>query len=863
MDRRLLITSLFLLSLLSLWLLGELGLIPNYKSLNGSHSNDQTQIGEILWMSETSEVRQKHRHQLVWGPGEITAPLYHLDSILTLENSRAKLKLFGDTEIELSERTLVVIEKPPEKNLDTAIRLRFAKGALTTRHSTRALNIAGENFLLKAKAHSNIEIKSAADGAFEISVQSGEAQLEVTDSSVAGTDGDDGRATDGTGSYVGNNGRKQKILPGAMVKLQKGQISQFEVGTSLKFNGPSHNRIYRQNFPTELVMTWSGEAKSLEGYSLAGQKIQQTIEDEQKNIALPLQVGSYFFRLRNKDLVSEEIKVEVLPAPLLKFVSPLPRDRLSTRVAHTFIWQADPKVFKSFKVIIKDAEASISSGQSSPVLESFETNKSFLRSKISAEVQHAKWQVSGTDHDGFFIDAFGSSDFYMSENLLEAPVLKQPKIFRPSKEQLGEPAKKQLRLPASPDGRKKTDSSWWPQLKFDFGIFSQAKAQAKAQVHSPARALAQLSRDENGREKRGEKATEIKVLFEWEPVSGATHYQVEIATDALFESIIETKTINDTKFIWSTTLSCQIHWRVAAQNSDKMLGHFSAPALIDLNTLIESIAQTEKTNVSPSEKPAETLATSPKLAREKIKRPPPFDYSNIAIPGVLIPIWPEDGISEEGSAANGEQTGDSDRPANSKWGLSLSYRPSYSFNQWTTDLNGRAQLNGFQLNNFLFAAKIAEFKTFRFQLAYERNSENWFETSSIGKETDQKFSAIDQKYSLNALSSRSPIGFSIFARSTFYLERLGSQRLQPKSVEIFGVGIYWQLPVLNLNSQLEYGVLSHGSLINFNLSTKQLLVTTDHLDFSFVPKLSYEWLQYEKTVNNKSLRLFLGLQIDF
>src|SRR3954463_4346557 len=71
-------------------------------------------LGEI---TETKrEVRRRTQDSLVWEESKHSQKLFSHDSILTLDQSTASVKLIGDTQITLNENTLVTIEPP---NLNT------------------------------------------------------------------------------------------------------------------------------------------------------------------------------------------------------------------------------------------------------------------------------------------------------------------------------------------------------------------------------------------------------------------------------------------------------------------------------------------------------------------------------------------------------------------------------------------------------------------------------------------------------------------------------------------------------------------------------------------------------------------------
>ncbi|MDC7233686.1 MAG: FecR family protein, partial [Spirochaetales bacterium] len=80
-----------------------------YKDLNNEISNEGGEvIGEITFIENGAQ--RKFSGRAVWGELETSAPLYNYDSLRTIEDARAVVKLIDGTEITLEANTYIVLE---------------------------------------------------------------------------------------------------------------------------------------------------------------------------------------------------------------------------------------------------------------------------------------------------------------------------------------------------------------------------------------------------------------------------------------------------------------------------------------------------------------------------------------------------------------------------------------------------------------------------------------------------------------------------------------------------------------------------------------------------------------------------------
>lgn len=164
------------------------------------------------------------------------------------------------------------------------------------------------------------------------------------------------------------------------------------------------------------------------------------------------------------------------------------------------------------------------------------------------------WRVIGLDGSGFVIPPFYENSFFILDKFLEAPKLKAPKVKR-----------------------QKQVSLW------DWII---PKANAEGEEHFSAE-------------------------FQWEEVSGAEQYNIEISEDPHFRKILVTETTKSPGFVWKNFKLAKYYWRVAAQAQGEM-GLYSETAFADLTTLpTEPIVPVPVATAPPPSTPVTNTMPSP------------------------------------------------------------------------------------------------------------------------------------------------------------------------------------------------------------------------------------------------------------
>src|SRR4051812_34357302 len=108
-----------------LLLLAHIGVISGFRRESSREVNKLA--GHIV--QAENDLRRRSSNSLVWETYGNSEPVYFHDSVLTLSQSAATLSLENNTQVHMSENTLVTIE-PRDLDHPGEIRLRFRKGGI-------------------------------------------------------------------------------------------------------------------------------------------------------------------------------------------------------------------------------------------------------------------------------------------------------------------------------------------------------------------------------------------------------------------------------------------------------------------------------------------------------------------------------------------------------------------------------------------------------------------------------------------------------------------------------------------------------------------------------------------------------------
>jgi hypothetical protein len=361
------------------------------------HDNQLTALAGVV-QSQEHELRRRSLNSLVWEKSTTHDPLYYYDSILTLSQSTASLKLFKNTDLHLSENTLVTIE-PPSDDRHGEIRLLFHKGGFKARNPYVKTEVKGDNWSMEIKTDSEVDLRQASDENYELQVTKGEVDFK----SMQG---------------------EQHLSKDEVLRIDPQSLLQMQVlpEDTLRWVEPPAKRIYTHHGDVSTTLKWQGiHPKQLVRQTLGAKEEVWPLGDEATEITLALPVGHHSFFLRNETQTSQPLEIEVWNAPLIHLVSPLPRNRVKTDEPISFVWTTRPEV-ATYHFRLKGAFTSIDKTQS----------ENALSLSFSAE-DNATWSIEGIDNDGFVIPPPYSYPIFIREAPLAAPMLKHPVIRKPAK----------------------------------------------------------------------------------------------------------------------------------------------------------------------------------------------------------------------------------------------------------------------------------------------------------------------------------------------------------------------------------------------------------------------------------------------
>lgn len=365
------------------------------------HSDQPTTLAGEVTTSE-HELRRRSLNSLVWEKSSSHDPIYYYDSILTLSQSTAQLKLYRDTDLRLSENTLVTIE-PPSQDRHGEIRLRFQKGGFKARNPLIATQVKSDSWSMEIKVGSEVDLRQAGEDNYELQVSKGEV------------------------AFKSDQG-EQRLKQNELLRIDPKSVQQIEVlpEESLHWVDPPPGRIYTHKNEILTTLHWQGvHPTQLVRQTLGGQESVTALADNATEAAVHLPLGHHVLYLRNEKQTSKALEVEVWTAPLIHLVSPLPRDRVKTDETVSFVWTWRPEV-AHFHFHLQGERLDLNK----------KTDDNTLSMTFDRE-DDAKWSVEAEDQDGYSIPAPYSYPIFIRETPLAAPKLKSPVLRKPAQEDKG------------------------------------------------------------------------------------------------------------------------------------------------------------------------------------------------------------------------------------------------------------------------------------------------------------------------------------------------------------------------------------------------------------------------------------------
>lgn len=464
------------------WLLSNLQII-HLPFLGPSHHNDnRREAGYVIQARQ--DLKKRAPDSLIWENSKEKDVLFYQDSILTLSQSSATLYLNDETELHLSENTLVSLEEPDDRS-SSEIRLRFSKGDVRARNPFAKTQLSDGDWTVTLDKGTDVSLRKD-QGSVELEVHQGKAVLQ--------------------------NSQGEQILDDKeILKIQNGKIDKLSKNESLHWRKSEPVRHYTVTDEDVIPLEWEGTAQKIlvQKLNAPDQTITVTPEQISTNVVLP--PGSFRLRLQDQEGVSEPLDVEVWRAPHILLRKPLPRDRIKTYADQEFIWSLLPEI-KEYRLKLFNADRSYE--------KTYSQEANFIDLRFEEE-KDLFWQVEGLDHDGHTIPSFYENSLYIRHDPLEAPKLKTPLLRKPA-------------------GRRNGASLW--------------------NLLVP---MAQAAEEE------------FEAVFQWEPVSQADQYVIEISSQPDFRTTEVNQTVRETQFVWRKFSGKKYYWRVAAGTSKGRMGVFS------------------------------------------------------------------------------------------------------------------------------------------------------------------------------------------------------------------------------------------------------------------------------------------------
>jgi hypothetical protein len=556
-DLKLIILTMILLGLEVTWLLMHLQILSSpfkTKAVN----LEQKPAGYIV--KSQRELRKRGLNSLVWEDAGADETLYYYDSVLTLSQSNATLHLNEQTEVHLSENTLVTIEPQSAVN-DSEIRLKFTRGDLRARNPYATTKIETQEWSLNLNQGSEVSLRQTGQNDFEVEVLKGNLEFQKD----SGT---------------------QSLGQNQLLKIQDNKVAEtLSIEGDLKFQGPEYQRVYSYQPEAQIPIQWKGSAEKIQILPLGKDKVLKTVSTEQNSENLALEPGKYTLRLMKDGKVSEAKEIEIWKAPNLHLLSPFPRDRVKTNENIAFIWTYLPEA-REYKFVITD----LRTGQV--------TEKRVKENTYSfnfSDESDVSWKVIGIDNDGFEMPAPYANQIFPRHEPFAAPKLKSPELrvpaSRPEEETSGAPLQKKKKSENKKAAKK---GAWWQAAPTSiWSLIWQA-------FNTEARAESKKSE------------ADYEAVFAWEPVDGADVYTIEISDTSDFRAPKLSKVLKKTEFIWSQFPLGTYFWRVAAGSSKGRMGVFSEPAIVQLDKLPESSSNNDgvlirkKMKLEKNREPVET-----------------------------------------------------------------------------------------------------------------------------------------------------------------------------------------------------------------------------------------------------------------
>lgn len=566
MDRYLLSGAVCALLLQLFLLLADVGIIEVSFWQKSAPTTGTRVIGTLV--EKRANVKRKAASSIVWEDSAKDDRLYSFDSILTLDHSSARITLEGDIKINLQENTLVMLE-PIESDSNDPLKIRFNYGQFSSRSAagarSRTLKVGTGEWSVEAKPGAELSLQSLEGDQVQVEVHAGEVSLKKSNEQLI-----------------------EKLEEGARVILDKEEVAAREKldEESMKFvfsEGQiqgNTQRVYTHTFPHRYQLRWQGEAQELR-VILPDRRVEHLpLSEGEREKTLPLWGGAYSFSLVKSDqagntISSETLHLSILPAPKIRYTSPLPRERVIVKENTDLAWFKLPDIQRYRVEVITPPKQ----GDMATLYWSADVSQPSTTWQPQTTGRYF-WQVYGIDPDGFEIPPHYANEIFSVFNPLSAPRLRAP--AKTDDESTLKPNEID-REKKSDDQNKKSSTGAFHRVWELF--FAKAYAQEIGASAGDEKKSDGASEGVNATNKSSQTQPSRQLIFSWYPVEDADFYIIEISSTPDFLQPEVNQKISSPEFIWREFKNEVYYWRVAAGQNNGRMGLFSEVGTLDVRKL--------------------------------------------------------------------------------------------------------------------------------------------------------------------------------------------------------------------------------------------------------------------------------------
>lgn len=230
-------------------------------------------LGKVIYKKH--EVKRKYSDRLVWENINQSSVVYSYDSILTGEDSDAKLKLENGLELELKPNSMI------------------------------ELNFSGNDTKIKLKS-GNIKAKNSGESIATLETANGaQIQMSNAEASIAGgKESSSIQVESGNISLVTKDNKKLDIAKGEKADFSESGVKKEKITISLTSPLDGYT-IYTDAINTQINFSWASDEKKNSSYlleissspSFTSKNIQRTISGT--STSLSLSSGTWYWRIRS------------------------------------------------------------------------------------------------------------------------------------------------------------------------------------------------------------------------------------------------------------------------------------------------------------------------------------------------------------------------------------------------------------------------------------------------------------------------------------------------------------------------------------------------------------------------------------